>query len=157
MSIRDREDLDLLVITDEQSSVLLRASNVGVCCDNQIHDDFVAQAIKHEVPVAGTSIVASEDLRRESPRLADQAYFQFIDTPRARDRTTTEETRGMMLKAAAPIFDHAENLIGVVYGGVLLNRNYLQNNTFIQDFVPLSHPHACHFAYVKSDRFTIDF
>jgi two-component system NtrC family sensor kinase len=30
----------------------------------------------------------------------------------------------MMLKAAAPVFDQNGNLIGVVYGGVLLNRNY---------------------------------
>jgi two-component system NtrC family sensor kinase len=29
-----------------------------------------------------------------------------------------------MLKAAAPIFDYEHNLIGVVYGGTLLNRNY---------------------------------
>jgi two-component system NtrC family sensor kinase len=29
-----------------------------------------------------------------------------------------------MLKAAAPIFDQDNNLLGVVYGGVLLNRNY---------------------------------
>ena len=30
----------------------------------------------------------------------------------------------MMLKAAAPIFDRQNNLIGILYGGVLLNRNY---------------------------------
>jgi two-component system NtrC family sensor kinase len=30
----------------------------------------------------------------------------------------------MMLKAAAPIFDYENNLIGVLYGGVLINKNY---------------------------------
>ena len=30
----------------------------------------------------------------------------------------------MMLAAAAPIFDQNNKLIGVLYGGVLLNRNY---------------------------------
>ncbi len=30
----------------------------------------------------------------------------------------------MMLGAAAPIFDYQNNLIGILYGGILLNRNY---------------------------------
>ncbi len=56
--------------------------------------------------------------------LADQAHFKFITTPKARARPETEETAGMMLKAAAPILDSAKNLLGIVYGGVLLNRNF---------------------------------
>ena len=35
-----------------------------------------------------------------------------------------EETGGMMLQAAAPVFDQQNNLIGVIYGGVLVNHNY---------------------------------
>ena len=30
----------------------------------------------------------------------------------------------MMLEAAAPIFDYQNHLIGILYGGILLNRNY---------------------------------
>ena len=30
----------------------------------------------------------------------------------------------MMLEAAAPIFDYQNNLIGILYGGILLNRNF---------------------------------
>jgi two-component system NtrC family sensor kinase len=42
----------------------------------------------------------------------------------ARYRPVIEEKSGMVLKAAAPIFDTQNNFIGVVYGGILLNRNY---------------------------------
>ena len=66
----------------------------------------------------------ARNLRREAPPLAEQAYLKFIHTPKARARRETEETAGMMLKAAAPILDPAKNLLGIVYGGVLLNRNF---------------------------------
>ncbi|MHC4434737.1 MAG: sensor histidine kinase, partial [Planctomycetota bacterium] len=64
------------------------------------------------------------ELAKESPILAKQASLRFIDTQMARPRIETEQSSGMMMKAASPIFDYAGNLIGVVYGGVLLNKNY---------------------------------
>jgi two-component system NtrC family sensor kinase len=42
----------------------------------------------------------------------------------ARPVSATEESSGMMIKAAAPIFGRKGELIGVLYGGKLLNRNY---------------------------------
>ena len=42
--------------------------------------------------------MAADDLRQESPVLADRAYFRFIDTPKARPRQETEETSGMVLE-----------------------------------------------------------
>jgi two-component system NtrC family sensor kinase len=47
-----------------------------------------------------------------------------MPTPKARPRTEAEETSGMMIKAAAPVFGYNGELIGVLYGGNLLNRNY---------------------------------
>jgi two-component system NtrC family sensor kinase len=47
-----------------------------------------------------------------------------IDTPLARASEITEITDGMMLKAGAPVLDYQGNLIGVLYGGVLLNNNF---------------------------------
>jgi two-component system NtrC family sensor kinase len=38
--------------------------------------------------------------------------------------TATEETSGMVLVAAAPIIDSEGKVVGIVYGGKLLNRNY---------------------------------
>jgi len=76
------------------------------------------------VAVAATTIISIEDLRMESPFLVEQAHFTFIDTPMARPRSESEQTSGMILEAAAPIFDYQNNLIGILYGGVLLNRNY---------------------------------
>ncbi len=122
--IRKTEGLDILTITNASGDVLLRTNNPEIHGDSQVHNDLVYAVMSEKAPVAATMIVLSEDLNKEDPLLAKQAYFKFIDTPLARISGETEQTAGMMLAAAAPIFDHQNRLIGVMYGGVLLNRNY---------------------------------
>jgi len=122
--VKVSESLDLLTITDPLGTILLRANNINLSGDSQYHNELVAEVIDRNVPVAGTIIMPIEDLRLESQLLVEQAHFTFIDTPMARARSATEETSGMMLGAAAPIFDYQNNLIGILYGGFLMNRNY---------------------------------
>ncbi|MBN2506545.1 MAG: cache domain-containing protein [Verrucomicrobia bacterium] len=122
--IREREKLDVLTATDSRGRVLLRTSNPGQLGDDQSDDPLVRAALERKAPVAAPCLVSAEDLRREAPRLAGQAHLRFIDTPKARPRQNTEETAGMMLKAAAPVLDAERNILGVVYGGILLNRNF---------------------------------
>jgi two-component system NtrC family sensor kinase len=121
---KNTEDIDVLTITDNTGQVVLRVNNPSMKGDDQSQDEIVRRVLSTQAPVSGTAIISVEELQRESPELAEQAHFDFIDTPKARPRPETEETAGMMLKAAAPIFDDKGKLIGVVYGGTLLNRNY---------------------------------
>ena len=124
LRIKNMEELDVLTITDASGRVLLRTSNLSLSGDDQSDDDLVKVVLDRQVPIASTSIVTADEIRKESPLLAELAYFNFIDTPMARVRDDTEETAGMMLKAAAPIFNDQNHLIGVIYGGTLLNRNF---------------------------------
>lgn len=121
--VRIREGLDILTLTDQHGNVLLRTAFFDSGGDNQSHDELIKEVLESEEPAASTVIVSGEDLERESPLLKNKAYFEFIDTPLAREREETEETAGMMLKAASPIFDSENNMIGILYGGTLLNRN----------------------------------
>jgi two-component system NtrC family sensor kinase len=118
------EGLDFLTVTDAAGSVVLRTSNPGVTGDYRNHDPLLTEARRRKVPVAAVSVMAADDLRRESPLLADRAHFQIIATPKARPRPETEETSGMVLEAVAPILDFRSSLVGFLYGGVLVNRNY---------------------------------
>ena len=122
LRIKEEANLDILTVTDKYGYVLFRTSNLDQVGDNQGHDELLHTVLVREQPVASTIIITAENLHIESPLLTEQAYFKFIDTPLARDREKTEETTGMMLKAVAPVFDDQENLIGTVYGGVLINR-----------------------------------
>jgi two-component system NtrC family sensor kinase len=122
--VRIQEGLDVLTLTDQGGNVLLRTAFYDQGGDNQSHDEIIRNVLENEESAASTVIVSGEDLERESPLLRKKAYFEFIETPRARDRDEFEETAGMMLKAASPIFDSDNNVIGILYGGTLLNRNF---------------------------------
>ncbi|MBI5932655.1 MAG: cache domain-containing protein [Chloroflexi bacterium] len=121
---KDSENLDVLTITDASGKVVLRVNNPSMLGDDQGRDAILSYVLRTKAPLSGTVIVSAEELERESSALAEQAYLKFVETPMARARPEVEEDAGMMLKAAAPIFDADGKLIGVVYGGVLLNRNY---------------------------------
>jgi len=117
------ETLDVLTITDSNGIVVFRASsnNVG---DDQSRDEIVNTVLHKLLPASGITIVPASVLQLESPGLAEQAHILFVDTPMARPRPETEETNGLMLKSACPVFDDNGKLIGIVYAGLLLNRNY---------------------------------
>jgi two-component system NtrC family sensor kinase len=72
--------------------------------------------------VSGTVILDRATLEAENPLLAEQARIELIRTPMAAPRPETEETSGMTISCAVPLFE-GNRLVGAVYGGVLLNRS----------------------------------
>ncbi|HSG42112.1 MAG TPA: cache domain-containing protein [Anaerolineales bacterium] len=122
--IKNAEGLDLLGVTDKYGYVLVRTCNPNFTGDNQGHDAVINAALYTEEPVSSTILVNGDALQANTPDLAEIANIALVDTPLARNREETIMSDGMMLKAAAPIFDYENNFIGVVYGGVLLNKNH---------------------------------
>jgi two-component system NtrC family sensor kinase len=123
-TFKANERLDVLTLTDKNGIVVLRVNNPDYKGDDQSGQELVHAVLTRRMEVVGTIIFSANDLKNESPQLAEQAHFIFVDTPLARLRPETEETAGMMMVAAAPAFDHNGELIGVIYAGVLLNRNF---------------------------------
>jgi two-component system NtrC family sensor kinase len=121
---KENEGLDILTFTDETGRVVLRTNNPDLRDDDESAQSLIATVLATKMATAGTIIISAEDLNKESPELAEKAHFIFINTPMAIPRAETEETSGMMLAAAVPIFDNRSNLIGIVFAGTLLNRNY---------------------------------
>jgi two-component system NtrC family sensor kinase len=122
--IRRAEGLDILSVTDQYGTVLLRSNNMEQIGDDQSADALIEEVLFRNEPFAATTIVTAQELGRESAVLAERVCCKLIDTPRARASEATQVDDGMMLKAAAPILDDEGGLIGVLYGGVLLNKNY---------------------------------
>ncbi|MFH2049280.1 MAG: cache domain-containing protein [bacterium] len=122
--IRERESLDILNLTDKDGKVIVRARNPVIYGDDQSDDELVIEAISKKEVVASTLIIPRDELLKEGEDLAKQAYIKLIQTPKAKPISGSEETSGMMIIAAAPILDYHGNLIGILYGGNLLNRNY---------------------------------
>jgi two-component system NtrC family sensor kinase len=58
-----------------------------------------------------------------SPALRERALLPLVETRAAAPDQRTAEDRGLVIHAAAPVFDEDRNLVGVLEGGVLLNGN----------------------------------
>ena len=84
------------------------------------NNPLVQYVLRHGSGIAGTVVLDRSFLLSENPVLAEQARIQLIPTTMAAPRKETEEAAGMAIGAAAPLFD-GNRLIGVLYGGQLLN------------------------------------
>jgi len=122
--IRKTESLDILTLTDRRGRVIVRARNPSVTGDSQAHDTLVGRVLSDAQVLSATDIVSERELMKEGADLAGQAHIKFIPTPKAKPVPETEQDAGMMIKTAAPVLGYDGSLIGVLYGGNLLNRNY---------------------------------
>ncbi len=117
------EGLDFLTLVDRNGIVLFRFHNPGVSGDSLVHDPFIKKGLEKKA-VSGTQILSREELLKEGESFAKKAVFLLIPTPKEKPTEKIEETSGMVLRSAYPIFDFNGELLGVLSGGVLLNRSY---------------------------------
>ncbi len=118
-----KEGLDFLTLTDRRGTVIFRFHNPKVSGDSLIHDPFVKEALEKKA-TSGTQILSREALSKEGGILVQRAALQLVPTPKAKPNEKTEETSGMVLRSAYPVIDFNGEVLGVLTGGVLLNRNY---------------------------------
>jgi two-component system NtrC family sensor kinase len=121
--VRSENGLDILNLLDSRGRVLVRTRTPDVIGDDQSGDVLVQRAIERKT-VAAANIMSREALFRESPEMAKQALIEFVPTPMAAPREGTSETSGMLIEAASPVVGEDGTVLGVLTGGVLLNRNY---------------------------------
>ena len=121
-SLRHKENLDILTIVDSAGVVLYRAGNPDYFGDRRGDDPLVARALAGQV-TAGSQILPPKRLKAEGSNLAERAAIAVISTKRSRTVNKGSEKAGMMMVASAPVKDQEGNIVGALYGGVLLNRN----------------------------------
>ena len=121
--IREENQLDILTLTDNEGNVVLRTRNLEFFGDSQSQDAIISMALKGGI-CSFPQIVPRHELLKEAQELADRAYMEFVETPKAAQRPEKKEENGLMLKAASSVVDENGRLLGVLYGGILINRNY---------------------------------
>ena len=121
--IRLDNNLDFLSLTDKKGIVLVRSRDPFTVGDDRSNDDMVSKALDGE-RIAGTQILSQNELNQEGDGLAERAFMLFVPIPQAIPRARDRETSGMVIKAAIPVMDKNDDLVGVIYGGILLNRKY---------------------------------
>ena len=116
--------LDFAGIVDAQGRILCRMganSKVqGVPGENPIS----RLALDRQAPVEGTVVLSRQVLIQEDPELAERARLtvRTLGAAEPTGQTDGDETSGLALAAAVPIFD-GSRMIGALYGGQLLNRD----------------------------------
>ena len=121
--IRQDNALDILTLTDDTGRILVRAHNPAIAGDRP-SDPVTEWVLQGRGSVAATVIVSEDEMKKIGAEYAERARIALIPTPKSRPVDKTEETSGMFIKAAAPVHDYNGRLIGVLYGGYMLNRNY---------------------------------
>jgi len=121
--LRLENDLDILTLTDTKGKVLIRTRIPFTAGDDQSQDEIISLALQNKI-IASTQVLPRKELMKEGEELVIQASMKIIPTPKAKPKRKSEETSGMMLKVAAPIVAQDGSLLGVLYGGSLINRNY---------------------------------
>jgi two-component system NtrC family sensor kinase len=99
------------------------------------------QATNQGRATVGIEIFAPEDLEEESSALEHEVVIPLVETPRASPTDKRFERRAFVVRAIAPIRDLQGTVVGMIDGGVVLNRNFdlvdaIRDLVFGQDSLP---------------------
>jgi len=118
---RRAQGLDFLHLLDPQGR-LLAAAPASAGGTGYASWRVVASAAAARADAA-TDTWSAAQLAGVSADLARRAQVALRPTPNAAPTDRTQETRGMVVHAAAPVFDGEGKLVAVLHGGTLLNNN----------------------------------
>ncbi len=116
--------VDMLSVVDADGTVLYRASNPEVRGDNVLGDPIVKKCLEEKTPQVSTDLMSLEIIKKENPRLSQRIEMAIVKTPKSVEVKESHLSEGMVLRAAYPIVDDEQNLLGALVGGTLLNKNH---------------------------------
>jgi two-component system NtrC family sensor kinase len=116
-------ELDFAGIVTEDGKTLCRLGPYATPGSaTRVENPIAKVAMDQRVPVSGTVILDRDFLISENPDLAERARIPVRVRPENASGLGQEDAAGMAIASAVPIFD-GNDLVGVLYGGILLNRN----------------------------------
>jgi two-component system NtrC family sensor kinase len=121
--IREEESLDVLNLTTATGHVVVRSRN-PVAGGDRLNRKCINLALANRTIVESIEIFTAAELLTEGEDLAQQARIPIVFPPGQLPPENAVETSGMMISAAAPVYDYNKNPLGVLYGAKLINRNY---------------------------------
>ncbi|MEW6195860.1 MAG: cache domain-containing protein [Bacteroidota bacterium] len=121
--LKDKYKLDFLNLVNKEG-IIIGTSGKHEAINRRVRNDpVIEQAFLGNV-ASGTSLISHEKLLTKSDELAEHAVIPLVETERAIPTDRKVEDRGMILEAAVPILDEKNQIYGIVYGGILLNKRY---------------------------------
>ncbi len=121
--LKEKYKLDFLNLVSNTGFVIGTSGKPDVLKRKVRNDPVIQEAFLGNV-TSGTSLISQENLLLKSDELAEQAYIPILQTERAKPTGRTVEDRGMILETAVPILNDQNEVYGLIYGGILLNRRF---------------------------------
>jgi signal transduction histidine kinase len=115
-----REGLDILTLTGAEGTVRVRGANPDDGGGDRPSLSFIATALAG-TDFSGMALLDGELLRREGRGLAERAAIELRQSTDRSDPIV--DRRGMFLITASPVIDRKGEVLGCLYGGILLNGN----------------------------------
>ena len=116
-------ELDILTLCDSEGKAILRATPPYNTGDSCLNIPLVKEALEGKIS-SGIFVFPPDKLKLEGESLVEKARIELKPTPRAKPRTEKAQTLGMCMLVAVPVVGDSGEVIGALYGGNLLNRNY---------------------------------
>jgi len=120
--IRVNFGLDFLSIVSTRGEVVIRSTPPYNKGDFKLSSTPLLKALQGKT-VTSIELMSQNELEREQEGLSESAFMALENTPYSRPCQKTVETRGMVMMGSVPI-EKGNQILGAIYGGVLLNRNY---------------------------------
>jgi len=122
-TLGQKHAMDFLGLTNAQGLVLSRLGSKAT--GDVLNDDpLIGGVLSRFQPMRGSLVFSPQRLQLEGPELAARATLSVIPTTAARPTTDRERREGLVVAAAVPLWDAEKKLLGVLYGGDLLNQRY---------------------------------
>ena len=134
-AVREMGAMDILIVTDSSGAVIHRAQRAGASGDSFADDRLIRSVIKGKESISSPLLIPLGELAREAPALAERSRIRILPTPHAKPMDKEYLKAGIMLSAAARVRTREGAFAGVLWAGVLLNRNndivdQVQNTVF---------------------------
>jgi len=123
VELKEKHKLDFLNLVNKNGTIIGTSGKPEALKRKVRYDPVIEEAFLGNV-TSGTSLISRENLLLKSDELAEQAYIPILQTEMAKPTGRTAEDRGMILETAVPIINERNEVIGLVYGGILLNRRF---------------------------------
>ena len=121
---RKKGNLDLLNITDEKGTIVFRAKNSEVFGDHVDSYHFIKKVLSTKETVSSIEVIPYEEIKKEGDEIISVCDIKPIETPKSKKNRVFEEGAALALISASPILDEQGRLVGVLWGGEVLNKDY---------------------------------
>lgn len=123
VELKEKHNLDFLNLVSTEGIVIGTSGKSEALSRKVRYDPVIEQAFLGNV-TGGTSLISRDNLLLKSDELTEQAYIPILQTEHAKPTERTFEERGMILETAVPILNENNEVYGIVYGGILLNKRF---------------------------------